>query len=207
MGDLSLRELAAGIGTSHRMLIYHFGSKEGLLVAIVHEVEAQQRRFFASFSSNLNVSPAEAGLAFWRQVTDPSLDQNVRLFFELYGQAIQGRPGAVGFLDGIVDSWVEPLTEYGVQRGAPRATARADARLGVAVTRGLDGRGAAAHRPTWHCKAARPRSKGRPAAVLHVGSRQSPARHCALPWWRNPGGAGAVFRTLRRVLLVHRRCV
>src|SRR5438876_8725577 len=71
LGNLSLRELAAAIGTSHRMLIYHFGSKEGLLVAIVHEVEAQQRRFFASFSSNLNVSPAEAGLAFWRQVDRP----------------------------------------------------------------------------------------------------------------------------------------
>ena len=25
IADLSLREIAAGIGTSHRMLIYHFG--------------------------------------------------------------------------------------------------------------------------------------------------------------------------------------
>jgi AcrR family transcriptional regulator len=27
--DISLRQLAAALGTSHRMLIYHFGSKEG----------------------------------------------------------------------------------------------------------------------------------------------------------------------------------
>ena len=33
--DLTLRGLAADIGTSHRMLIYHFGSKEGLLVDVV----------------------------------------------------------------------------------------------------------------------------------------------------------------------------
>ena len=26
IGDISLRELAAALGTSHRMLIYHFGS-------------------------------------------------------------------------------------------------------------------------------------------------------------------------------------
>jgi len=31
IADLSLRELAAAIGTSHRMLLYHFGSREGLL--------------------------------------------------------------------------------------------------------------------------------------------------------------------------------
>ena len=34
IADLSLRELAAAIGTSHRMLLYHFGSREGLLVAV-----------------------------------------------------------------------------------------------------------------------------------------------------------------------------
>jgi AcrR family transcriptional regulator len=137
VSELSLRELAACIGTSHRMLIYHFGSKEGLLMAIVHEVEARQREYFAAFIADPSVAPADLGLAFWKRVSDPSLDRNVRLFFELYGQAIQGRPGTSGFLDRIVDSWVEPLTEYAVRRGVPRETARADARLGVAVTRGL----------------------------------------------------------------------
>ena len=38
VGDLSLRAIAAAIGTSHRMLIYHFGSKEGLLIAVIHAV-------------------------------------------------------------------------------------------------------------------------------------------------------------------------
>jgi hypothetical protein len=108
-----------------------------LLVAIVDEVEARQRDFFAHLAANLAVSPAEAGRALWRQVADPTLAQNVRLFFELYGQAIQSRPGTEGFLDHIVDAWVEPLTEYMVQHGVPRADAQADARLGVAVTRGL----------------------------------------------------------------------
>ena len=43
LGARSLRDLAADAGTSHRMLIHHFGSRDGLLVAIVSEVEAQQR--------------------------------------------------------------------------------------------------------------------------------------------------------------------
>ena len=135
--DLSLRELAAAIGTSHRMLIYHFGSKDGLLRAIVEAVEDQQREFFARFVGDLSIPPVQAALAFWRRVADPRLGNNVRLFFEVYGQALQGRLGTEGFLTRIVDDWVEPMTEYGVSRGVPRETARADARLGVAVTRGL----------------------------------------------------------------------
>ncbi|MDT7648160.1 MAG: hypothetical protein QOC75_5160, partial [Pseudonocardiales bacterium] len=35
ISDLSLRQLADALGTSHRMLIYHFGSKEGLLTEVV----------------------------------------------------------------------------------------------------------------------------------------------------------------------------
>ncbi|MFZ0230145.1 MAG: helix-turn-helix domain-containing protein, partial [Mycobacterium sp.] len=35
VGGRSLREVAEAVGTSHRMLLHHFGSKEDLLVAIV----------------------------------------------------------------------------------------------------------------------------------------------------------------------------
>jgi AcrR family transcriptional regulator len=135
--DRSLRELAAAIGTSHRMLIYHFGSKEGLMRAIVEDVERQQRQFFARFATDSDIPPLQAAWAFWQRVADPSLANNVRLFFELYGQALQGRGGTEGFLDRIVDDWVEPIADYQVERGAPAEIARADARLGVAVTRGL----------------------------------------------------------------------
>jgi hypothetical protein len=40
-------------------------------------------------------------------------------------------------LDGIVDDWVTPFTALAVQRGMARDDAVAEARLGVAVTRGL----------------------------------------------------------------------
>src|ERR1700730_10614042 len=43
LADLSLRELAAAIGTSHRMLLYHFGSREGLLAAVTLAVEEAER--------------------------------------------------------------------------------------------------------------------------------------------------------------------
>ena len=39
IGDTSLRGIAEAVGTSHRMLIYHFGSREGLLAEVTREVE------------------------------------------------------------------------------------------------------------------------------------------------------------------------
>jgi AcrR family transcriptional regulator len=47
VGDRSLRQLAAALGTSHRMLIYHFGSKDGLLVEVSRLMEQRQRELLA----------------------------------------------------------------------------------------------------------------------------------------------------------------
>jgi AcrR family transcriptional regulator len=138
VSGLTLRALADAVGTSHRMLIYHFGSKEGLLVAVIRTVEASQREFFAQLAAGNPLLSAGDGIRqMWRHFTDPSLGPHERLFFELYGQALQGRPGTAGLLDDIVDAWVEPVASYAIERGVPAETARADARLGIAVTRGL----------------------------------------------------------------------
>src|SRR5262244_2295513 len=132
IADLSLRQIAAAIGTSHRMLIYHFGSREGLLVAVTQAVEEQQRA--ALLESGLTPQDARRS---WRRLSDPKLWPQERLFFELYAYTLRGRPGTEGFLDGIVESWVAPVAAARVQAGADEQTARADARLGVAVVRGL----------------------------------------------------------------------
>jgi AcrR family transcriptional regulator len=137
VGNLSLRALAADLGTSHRMLIYHFGSREGLLIEVIRAVEAQQRAALAALLLDTDASPAETMRRMWRRVADPALGPNERLFFEVYAQALQGSPHARPLLDGIVDTWVEPLARIAVARGRPEKEARAEARLGVAVTRGL----------------------------------------------------------------------
>ena len=136
LSDLSLRELATAIGTSHRMLIYHFGSKAGLIVAVIQTVEDAQRAAFTELDTE-GLSPADTLRAMWRRFTDPALGPHERLFFEIYGQALQGRPGAVGLLDGIIDNWVEPAAAYAIDHGVAPDVARAEARLSVAVIRGL----------------------------------------------------------------------
>ena len=135
--DLSLRALAAELGTSHRMLSHHFGSKDGVWVAIVQEVEGRQREVVRDLAPDPSIPFEEAMRAWWRHISDPSLGPNERLFFEVYGQALQGRTPATALLDGVVDSWVGPIAELLGGMGVPARDARALARLGVAVTRGL----------------------------------------------------------------------
>jgi AcrR family transcriptional regulator len=137
VGDLSLRGLAAALGTSHRMLSYHFGSREGLLIEVIRTVEAQQRAGLATLLLDEDASPAEVMRRAWQGVADPALWPNERLFFEIYTQALQGHPHARPLLDGIVELWVEPLARILVAEGRTEPEARAEARLGVAVTRGL----------------------------------------------------------------------
>ena len=137
VGDLSLRRLAAAIGTSHRMLIYHFGSKEGLFIAVIRAVEDQQRQTLAAFDLDPALSPAEVMRRMWQHLADPALWPNERLFFETYGQALMDRPHTAEFLDGIVETWLDPIAEIRVAHGTPRSAAQAQARLDLAVTRGL----------------------------------------------------------------------
>lgn len=134
ISDLSLRQLAAAIGTSHRMLIYHFGSHEGLVTAVVASIESQQRALMQQLAGSVD-TPAELLRAIWRQVADPDIRPFVRLFFEVLAAAMQQRPGTEGFLDSLTAPWLadgeQAAAHFGVQASP------ADLRLGVAVIRGL----------------------------------------------------------------------
>ena len=132
IADLSLRELAAAIGTSHRMLLYHFGSREGLLLAIAGAVEETERATLLGGG----VMPGDAR-RFWARISDPALWPAERLFFELYVQALLGRLGDDQFPHRAVEDWIAPVAAAMVQAGVSEAIARADARLGLAVVRGL----------------------------------------------------------------------
>ncbi len=137
IGDLSLRSLATALGTSHRMLIHHFGSKEGLWIAIVKAVEERQREVLVDLVPDLSKPAPEVLREWWRHISNPALWPNARLFYELYGRALQDDTLRQTFLDGIVDDWLGPATDINIAYGLEPDMARAHARLGIAVVRGL----------------------------------------------------------------------
>jgi AcrR family transcriptional regulator len=128
IGGRSLREVAAAVGTSHRMLLHHFGSRDDLLVAIVQEVERRQ----AVMLDDLPDDPADAIAAMWADVRRPELRPFERLFFECYARAAQGEEPFTRMLPAAVDGWLEAAGEH-----AGGTVDAATVRLGLAVSRGL----------------------------------------------------------------------
>jgi AcrR family transcriptional regulator len=137
LADLSLRALAAALGTSHRMLIFHFGSKQGLLVEVVRAVEAQQRALLEQLRADPEQDLLDQLRAFWQHLTSPALAPYERLFFEVYAQGLQGKQPATRLLDDAIDTWLPPVVDLLTSQGVPPDEARVEARLALAVTRGL----------------------------------------------------------------------
>ena len=121
IGDRSLREVAEAVGTSHRMLLHHFSSRDELLVAIVDEVEHRQREVLRE----LPTEPAAGFAAMWADVRRPELRPFERLFFECYARGAQSEQPYACMLPGAVDDWLAEIGESAL------------ARLGLAVIRGL----------------------------------------------------------------------
>lgn len=133
IGDASLRAIATSIGTSHRMLIYHFGSREGLLAEVVRTVEQQQRDLLAELEGLPLEQQAEE---FWRRVTEAALIYGP-LFFELSAHAMQDLPHTEALKADLINVWLPPLIRLCVKAGIPEDQAPAYARLGLASSRGL----------------------------------------------------------------------
>jgi AcrR family transcriptional regulator len=130
----SLRDIAAAVGTSHRMLVYHFGSREGLLSAVVEEVERQEQARSADVGA---ADPERALEAIWAAVSSPDRADEERLFYELMAGAMRGAPGTEALAARSVDPWLEVGSELAEQLGADPQAARDLTRLDIAVVRGL----------------------------------------------------------------------
>jgi AcrR family transcriptional regulator len=134
LADQSLRELAAGAGSSHRMLLYHFGSRAGLVAAIAARIEEQQRETLVSLAAEA-AGPADLQRRLWAQVSDPAVAPFVRLFFDVLGLTLAGQPGTERFRAQLIEPWLARAAQAAEAVGAEAS--RDELRLGVAVTRGL----------------------------------------------------------------------
>ncbi|WP_433556380.1 TetR/AcrR family transcriptional regulator [Pseudonocardia xinjiangensis] len=137
---LSLRPLAAALGTSDRMLIYHFGSKERL----VGEVLAlAQRRLAASLEPP---GPDVRGLAdlvhhLWAALSTPAAARVTRLYLEICVLAVQEPERFRAALERLRGPWRAPLQSglvaFGIapERAAPVADLILDTLDGLALDR------------------------------------------------------------------------
>jgi len=136
LADLSLRPLAKAVGSSPRVLLYYFKSKEDLVVAILTRAGERQRELFMKLPKDAT-SYEVTMRAAWRLVSAPKQEAIFRLFFETYGLALQNRKRFARFLGTVVESWLTYLEQPALRDGYSRKDARAIATIMIAGFRGF----------------------------------------------------------------------
>jgi AcrR family transcriptional regulator len=119
LAGLSLRPLAKALGTSPRMLLYDFESKERLIHEILAEIRRRETSLLEAEVRTLD--------DVWKWIAAPEREPFLRLFFEIYVDALgtdEADPLVRDWLAYLQASWHPPVDE-------------ATATLMVAVVRGL----------------------------------------------------------------------
>jgi AcrR family transcriptional regulator len=115
LSGLSLRPLAAAIGSSPRVLVYLFGSKEGLIA----ELLARAREDELGALRELDPTPRDTmsvALALWDWLADPRRRGLLRLWVEAYGRSLVEPAGPwAGFAGGSVRALLDVLNPAGTR--------------------------------------------------------------------------------------------
>jgi len=112
VGNLTLRPLARALKTNARMLVYHFGSREGLMREILSRLrEREDARIQGWFQSGEKPRTMLEFLSwYWKRLSAPRARPAVRLIFELYALALRNPLDYPGVLEDPLAYW-QKLTE------------------------------------------------------------------------------------------------
>jgi AcrR family transcriptional regulator len=126
-----LGPLAAATGTSSRMLIYHFETRDGLLREVLQQARQRQVRSFTELLSPRADEPYTVTLAHaWSAISGPEGEPYLRIFTPLNASA--GEPLWPGFRRAATTDWLAPLEAGMGSLGRPEL-----ATVVLAVIRGL----------------------------------------------------------------------
>lgn len=136
LSELSLRPLAAAIGSSPRVLLFLFGSKDGLVAALLARARVDELALVASPTETYG-DLASATELVWSWLRAPRHRRLLRLWAEAYARSLVEPEGAwAGFATATVRDWLDVLARH--QPAAERDTDAGAARrtLALAVLRG-----------------------------------------------------------------------
>jgi AcrR family transcriptional regulator len=132
LADMSLRPLAKEIGSSPRVLLFLFGSKEDLIRALLARAREEELRYIGQLRTGDSL--AATGRDVWAWLAAPSHRALLSLWVEGYARSLLGAPGPwADFGRDTVRDWLDLLA----RRPAPGSPdAEAERTLLLAVLRG-----------------------------------------------------------------------
>ena len=110
----SINQIAARVGTSGRMLVYHFGSKQELERQVIARLEERLRETlwsFQSVSEEAGQGLKAALLDMWGHLIAPDMRGLLKLSMELNQRAMQGDVETQQFLERENQQWIDYLYE------------------------------------------------------------------------------------------------
>jgi AcrR family transcriptional regulator len=132
---LSLRALAKPLGTSARMLIHHFGSRDGLIAAVLAALEQRMAEQLARLGSN---GVEETLRVLWRSLDAEPAAPLLRATYEIWGRALICPNEFQGFLQGAVAvPWRTVVRDGFVRKGHRKRDAEVRTTLIVGALSGL----------------------------------------------------------------------
>lgn len=131
---LSLRPLAKALGCTPRVLLYHFGSKEKMVVEVLAQIRQRQR---AAYGHVEGASFVQACQIIWKHMSARSSEPLFRLFFETYGMALRHPRLYRAFLHDTIEDWLQLITDELARGRRQRKQARAIATIVLAALRGF----------------------------------------------------------------------
>lgn len=114
LGQLSLRPLAAAIGSSPRVLLFLFGSKDDLVRALLARARADELAMLdALCRDHPGTDLAVAVMHVWRWLSDPHHRDLLALWVEGYGRSLVDPAGPwSAFARQSVADWLDVLSGY-----------------------------------------------------------------------------------------------
>jgi AcrR family transcriptional regulator len=137
LGNLSIRPLSAALGLSHRTLLYHFESKEKLLLEVLDVIRARDKGTIRAYLGRATVGSAvDLFRAAWAYFSAPERMEYIRFFHEVFALGLQGPPYDA-WVEKVADSRIEMIAAALAGMGVPPARAQPAALLITAAVRGL----------------------------------------------------------------------
>ncbi|MGN6128398.1 MAG: TetR/AcrR family transcriptional regulator [Humibacter sp.] len=136
--DLSLRPLAAAIGSSPRVLIFLFGSKDGLIRALLERAREEELTLLNDMQHERRpIGLAEAVERTWTWLAAPEHRALLRLWAESYTRSLVDPTGPwAGFAADTVRDWLLVLENEQPVDLRAAAAGSAERVLALAVLRG-----------------------------------------------------------------------
>jgi AcrR family transcriptional regulator len=137
VADVSVRDLAKGVGSSPRVLLYYFGSKEALIAGAFSRLRDRQRAALSKIKLSVTGDSGDLCRTVWRQMSAPESEPFFRLFIQAYSTGIQDPERHGKFLRDTIDDWLNFLAAPRIARGQSPSAARAFATVVLAGFRGF----------------------------------------------------------------------